>query len=55
MSHEAPAPEKCCSFRAELMSLRIAGIALSKPCSAVVDEVTCCHSQKVTYIKPTVA
>ena len=50
MSQEAYVSEEGCSFRAELISLRIAGIALNKPCSAVVDEATCCHSQRVSLL-----
>ena len=53
MSQEVHSPEGGSSFRAELMSLRIAGMARSKPCSAVVDEATCSHIPTVLIMNPT--
>ena len=44
LSQQGPSQEAC-SSRAELMSLRIAGMARRRPCSAVVAHEACNHGQ----------
>ena len=38
--------QEACSLRAELMSRRIAGMARSRPCSAVLEAEACMHEHK---------